>query len=172
MMYPSTNERFQLRPWSMKDAPSLAQYANNINVWNNVRDVFPHPYTEEDAKAYITMVQHEEPALNFAIIVDGKAVGGVGFIPQKDVERFNAEIGYWIGEPFWGKGIITEVVRTITQHIFSTTDIFRIFACAYEYNTASMRVMEKAGFRKVGIMEKAAFKNGRFVNFHYYELLK
>jgi len=171
-MLPIQREEFLLRPWQPDDAISLAENANNIHVWNNVRDGFPHPYTVEDGKSYINMTLQQPYIQNLAILVDGKAVGGVGIIPQSDVERFNAEIGYWIGESYWNKGIMTEVVKAAITFFFSTTDIIRLFACVYEYNIGSMRVMQKAGFRKVGIMEKAAYKNDRFINFHYFEILK
>jgi len=171
-MIPIQREEFLLRPWQPDDAISLAENANNIHVWNNVRDGFPHPYTVEDGINYINMTLKQPYIQNLAIVVDGKAVGGVGIIPQSDVERFNAEIGYWIGESNWNKGIMTEVVKAAITYFFSTTDIIRLFACVYEYNIGSMRVMEKAGFRKVGIMEKAAYKNDHFVNFHYFEILK
>ncbi|MDH6357109.1 GNAT family N-acetyltransferase [Parabacteroides sp. PF5-9] len=171
-MFPIQKENFEIRPWKLEDAESLSEQANNVNIWNNVRDGFPHPYTKKNGKAFIKECLKRSFPLDYAIVVDGKAVGGVGFILQSDVERYNAELGYWIGEAYWNKGIITEAVRAAIRIVFQETDIARIYACAYAYNTASMRVMEKNGFRKVGVMEKAAFKNGAFVDFHYYELLR
>lgn len=171
-MLPIRKNGFELRPWKQEDVASLAEQANNINVWNNVRDSFPYPYTEEDGHVFIKMNEELPFIQNLAIIVDNKAVGGVGIISQTDVERFSAEIGYWIGEPYWDKGIVTEAVKAAVDYFFSATSLMRLFASVFEYNVASMRVMEKAGFRKAGVMEKAAYKNGRFVDFHYYELLK
>lgn len=170
--FPIRGNGFELRTWQQGDESSLAEYANNINVWNNVRDFFPHPYTENDGKAYIEMNATLPYVQNLAIVVDGKAVGGLGIVPQQDVERFNAEIGYWIGEPYWNRGIVTEAVKTAINYFFSATDFIRLFASIYEYNVPSMRVLEKCGFRKVGIMEKMFYKNGRFLNCHFYELLK
>jgi RimJ/RimL family protein N-acetyltransferase len=160
---------FQLRPWQPEDAPSLAAEANNINLSKNVRDAFPYPYTEEHAKVYIDQACAKSPQQDFAIVIDGKAVGGIGVVPLSDVERFSAEIGYWIGESYWNKGIVTEVLQTFCNYLFAHTSLVRLFACVYEYNLPSARVLEKTGFRKVGILQKAAFKNNRFVNMFYYE---
>jgi RimJ/RimL family protein N-acetyltransferase len=171
-MFPIKTNLFELRPWQIEDIASLAENANNINIWNNVRDSFPHPYTIEDGQAYITMDMQRPYIQNLAIVIDDKAVGGVGIVPQTDVERFSAEMGYWIGEYYWGKGIVTEVVKTALNYFFSHREIVRIYAFVYEYNISSMRVLEKAGFRKVGIMEKAVYKNNKFLNTTYYEILK
>lgn len=161
-----------LRPWELTDSKSLAENANNINIWNNVRDFFPFPYTEQDAVDYIQMVSGSKRVTNFAIVVDGKAVGGIGFIPGMDVERLNAEIGYWLGEDYWGKGIMTNAVKDTVEYIFRYTEIIRLFTSVYEFNTGSMRVLEKTGFRKVGVFTKAAIKNGKIIDMHHYELVK
>jgi RimJ/RimL family protein N-acetyltransferase len=159
---------FQLRPWQPEDVPSLAAEANNINVSKNTRDSFPYPYTEEDAQTFIDLTA-KSPQQDFAIVIDGKAVGGIGLTPLSDVERFSAEVGFWIGESYWNKGIVTKVLQTFCNYLFTHTNIVRLFACVFEYNRASARVLEKAGFRQVGILQKAAFKNNRFVNLIYYE---
>jgi RimJ/RimL family protein N-acetyltransferase len=160
---------FQLRPWQPGDAPSLAAEANNVNISKNLRDAFPYPYTEEDAKAYIDQTCTKSPQQDFAIVIDGKAVGGISVVPLSDVERFSAEIGYWIGESYWNKGVGTKSLQTFSAYLFTHTNIVRLFAYVYEHNLPSARVLEKAGFRKVGVLEKAAFKNNRFVNMLYYE---
>lgn len=165
-------KNYLLRPWEAQDAVSLAEYANNMKIWKNVRDTFPHPYTLEDAREFIEFNGGLPYLQNFAIVVDGCAVGGLGFIPQSDVERFSAEIGYWIGEPFWNKGIITDAVSMLVNYIFANTDMIRLYASVYGYNTSSMRVLEKNKFRKVGIRLKAACKEGRMLDLHCYELLK
>ena len=162
---------FVLRTWQEDDYPSLARYANNINIWNNVRDAFPHPYTEDDAKAYIKYVTAMPFTENMTIEVNGEACGGIGFIPLSDVERFSAELGYWIGEPYWGRGIVSDAVSAFIHYVFTETEIIRLFASVFEYNPASMKVLEKNGFRKVGIMNKAAIKNGKLIDMHYYELI-
>jgi RimJ/RimL family protein N-acetyltransferase len=166
------NPSYTIRAWEKNDYVSLAKYANNINVWNNVRDIFPYPYREEDAKLYIHSASSKPFVEDMAIDIEGEAVGGLGFVPKTDVERLNAEIGYWIGEPFWNKGIMTRAVAEFVKYIFANTDIIRLFAPVYEYNPASMKVLEKNGFTKVGIMKQAAIKNNKILDLHYYELLK
>jgi RimJ/RimL family protein N-acetyltransferase len=104
-------KNFTLREWQISDVASLAENANNINIWNNVRDALPHPYSEKDGREYIEMVLSQpKPATLFAIVVDGKAVGSIGFFLRTDVERISAELGYFIGEKYWNKGIVTEAV--------------------------------------------------------------
>jgi RimJ/RimL family protein N-acetyltransferase len=163
---------FLLRPWQPEDSSSLAAQANNINISRNLRDSFPYPYTEEDAKTYIHHASKRSPQQDFAIVVDGKAVGGIGLVLLSDVERFSAEIGYWIGETYWNKGIGTGVVRAFTDYLLTHTNIVRLFACTFVHNIPSARVLEKAGFRLVGTFHKAAFKNNRFVDILYYERVK
>lgn len=165
-------DRFVLRPWNIGDSKSLVKYANNINVWNNVRDYFPHPYNENDAKTFIDLVSGKPFIQEMAIEINNEAVGGLGFIPMTDVERLNAEIGYWVGEPFWNKGIVTEAVAAFIDYIFLNTDIIRLYATIFEFNIASMKVLEKNGFSKIGILKRAAIKNGKIIDLHYYELLK
>lgn len=133
------NKRYELRPWSLSDCRSLAEYANNIHVWNNLRDSFPSPYTEEDARVYIANTLTKDCVQDFAIIVDGKAVGGIGFIPQVDVERYSAEIGYWLGEPYWGCGIMSKVVSEVVEYVFATTELVRLYASVFK----SIRLPEK-----------------------------
>ncbi|MDR3244862.1 MAG: GNAT family N-acetyltransferase [Prevotellaceae bacterium] len=164
------NVSYIIRPWKKDDYISLTKYADNTNVWNNVRDIFPHPYREEDAKLYIHFANSKPFIEDMAIDVEGEAIGGLGFIRLKDVERLSAEIGYWVGEPFWNKGIATGAVAEFVKYIFANTDIIRLFTSVYEYNTASMRVMEKNGFTKVGIMKHAAIKNNKIIDLHYYEI--
>lgn len=135
-----------------------------------MRDMFPNPYTKECAVDFIKRAESMQNI--FAIVVDNKAVGNIGYFPQNDIERFNAEIGYWIGESYWGTGIMTNVLKTLTNHIFTTTDMIRLFATAFETNPASMKVLEKAGFTKVGVLKKAAVKNNEVLDMHYFELGK
>ncbi|MEG0518464.1 MAG: GNAT family N-acetyltransferase [Bacteroidales bacterium] len=127
-----------LREWRAEDVESLAKNGNNSKIWLMFRDIFPHPYTKECA---IDFIKRAETMQNvFAIVVDNKAVGNIGYFPQNDIERFNAEIGYWIGESYWGRGIMTNVLKAITNHIFATTDMIRLFATVFETNPASMKV--------------------------------
>ena len=165
--------QYTLREWNLNDSASLAVHANNINIWNNVRDYFPHPYSEEDSIAFISQVLLKpKPPTDFAIEIAGHAVGGIGIVPNKDVERITAEIGYWLGEPFWNKGIISQVISDVTHYTFSSFPITKIYAPVFEYNQASMRALEKAGFIKEAILHKAAIKNNKVIDLHYYALFK
>ncbi len=139
---------FKCRVWHPSDAESLAKHANNIKIWKNVRDFFPHPYTLEDALFYINIVKDEKKPLNFAIAVDDQAVGGIGLVPGQDVERLNAEIGYWLGEEFWGQGIMTAAVKEMVGYTFENLDFVRLHTHVFEYNIPSMHVLEKVGFTK------------------------
>lgn len=163
---------FLLRPFVPGDAPSVARHADNIRIWNNVRDLFPHPYKRTDADTFIAIASGKRPVQDLAIVVGGEAVGGIGYVPGTDVERVSAEIGYWLGEAHWGRGIMSAAVRALAVHIFATTEIQRLFAPVFDHNTASMRVLGKAGFRKVGILRNAAVKNSQVIDMHYYELTK
>ena len=158
-----------LRPWRPTDAPSLAKHADNPRIAENLRDGFPSPYHLEDAHRFIAMAvaEHGPPvpnapssALFLAIDVDGIAVGGVGITPLQDVYRRTAEIGYWLGEPFWGKGIATEAVSALVPVAFDRFDIVRLQAGIFVSNPASMRVLEKCGFVREAVHKNAVTKNG------------
>jgi len=139
----------------------MVAHADNRNVWINLRDRFPHPYTERDGRAFLkhTLVQRPETA--FAIAVNGEAVGGVGFQIMSDVERVSAEIGYWLGEPFWGRGIATEALVALTQYAIETHGLTRVYAVPFAWNAASCRVLEKAGYVLEGRLRRSAIKDGR-----------
>jgi ribosomal-protein-alanine N-acetyltransferase len=151
-----------LRSWQAADLDTLVAQADNINVWNQLRNYFPHPYTPEDGEAWIAQQQGIVPAVNLAIEADGFLAGGIGIIRNTDVYYYSAEIGYWLGETFWGKGIATEAVRQMVDYAFFYFDITRLYAEVFEYNKASMRVLEKNGFYLEGVRRKAVFKNGIF----------
>lgn len=165
-------ENYILRTWEPTDAPSLAKQFNNRKIWDNCRDGLPHPYMPEDAHAFIRMISQKEGVHDFCIEVEGQAVGNIGFVPGQDVERYNAEVGYALGESYWNRGVLTDALREAIRHYFATTNVVRLFAGIFEYNAASMRVLEKVGFSKVGVMHQAVYKNGKFWDGHYYELLK
>lgn len=148
-----------IRPWKQTDFQNLVQFANNTNIWNNLRDYFPHPYTDNDARWWLTQVIDEHPSINFAIDVNGIAAGGIGVILNSDVYKKSAEVGYWLGQPFWGRGIATEAVKQITHYTFSTFDVVRIYAQVFETNKASMKVLEKNGYQLESIRKKAVYKN-------------
>jgi RimJ/RimL family protein N-acetyltransferase len=154
----------EVRSYRERDAESLATHANNRKVWLNLRDAFPHPYTLDDARAFIRAALACTPPTHFAIAVDGKAVGGIGFRLHEDVERVSAEIGYWLGEPFWGRGITTEALIEVTAHALRTHGLTRVFAVPYAWNPASCRVLEKAGYIREGVMRRSAIKDGRVID--------
>ena len=167
------SQKFILRSWQLTDKASLAEHANNIHVWNNLRDYFPHPYTEDDGELFIRMVLNKPaPVIDFAIDVNGKAVGGIGIILNKDVERISAEMGYWLGEDYWNKGIMSQAIKQMSEYVFANCSIIKLYATPFSFNLASMRVLEKAGFVKEGILRQAAIKNGKVIDLHYYGLIK
>ncbi len=142
------------------DAASLARYANDRNVWLNLRDAFPHPYAIEDAKRFIAMAADRRPPTILVIDVEGEAVGAIGLTLKDDVERVSAELGYWLAEPFWGRGITTAAVRAMVAYAFDTFDLTRVFALPYARNAASSRVLEKAGFHLEARLRRAVVKDG------------
>ncbi|NNC94395.1 MAG: GNAT family N-acetyltransferase [Chitinophagales bacterium] len=162
---------FILRGWLEGDAESLAKHANNFKIAKNLRNVFPHPYSIEDAHAYIARSQNK-PTNKFAIVIEGEACGGAGIFQQDDVYCKNAELGYWLSEQFWGNGVMSKVVKQMVQYGFKTFDVTRIFAVPYGTNLASQRVLEKAGFTLEAILEKTIFKNGEFEDEHIYAIRK
>ncbi|MBY0550887.1 MAG: GNAT family N-acetyltransferase [Candidatus Obscuribacterales bacterium] len=154
----------EIRTWSADDVESLAANANDKDIAANLRDTFPHPYSAADARRWIALCSVTEPRTNFAIAVDGKAVGSIGVMPQTDVSRKTAEIGYWLGKNYWGKGIVSEALEAFSNWCFAEFGLVRLFANAYETNTASARVLEKAGFQREALLRNAAFKNGKVQN--------
>ena len=152
--------RSTIRDWRKGDEASLVIHANNRKIWQNVRDVFPHPYTNADAEDWIRKASSEVPMTSLAIDVDGAAVGGIGLVLQSDIFRRSAELGYWLGEDYWGRGIVTEAVGAFTEWSFATFDLCRIYAGVFDWNPASARVLEKSGFEFEGRMKKAVTKEG------------
>ena len=153
-------ERCRVRKWAKTDAESLAEHANNINVAGNLRDRFPHPYTVKDARAFLRQAVAANDPTNLAIETGGQAVGAIGYVPGRDVERFSAEIGYWLGEPFWGRGIVTEALQLVTQHAFEQMNFLRLFALPFADNAGSVRVLEKAGYVREGLLRSSSVKFG------------
>jgi ribosomal-protein-alanine N-acetyltransferase len=149
-----------LRPLVPQDAESLAHYANDPEVAKNLRDRFPHPYQRSDADAYIAHVATRSPQTGFGIVVDGQAIGTIGLILGDDISRCSAEIGYWIGQPFWGRGIATDALRAMTRYGFATFELTRVFAVPFASTSRSTRVLEKAGYVREGVMRQSAVKNG------------
>jgi RimJ/RimL family protein N-acetyltransferase len=156
-----------LRKWKKEDTEPLAILANNKKISDNLRDHFPHPYTFKDAEDWISLNEIRTPITNFAIQVNDQLAGGCGVLIKEDVYRHSAEIGYWLGEPFWGKGIATSAINLLIEKIIVINPaIVRIYAEVFEYNTASMKVLEKNGFQLESIREKAIIKNNIILNDH------
>ena len=161
MVILNSDDSFILRPWRMEDLPSLVKYADNFNIWVNLRDGFPHPYTEEAGRGWLEMALGEDRNLLLAIELDGEAVGGIGAHFHDDVYRINAEIGYWLAEPFWGRGIVARAVEMLTAYVFEQyPDIQRVYADLFAPNRASARVLEKCGFHLEAVHRKSVIKNG------------
>lgn len=155
---------FTLRPWNINDLESLVRYANNPLIAKNMTDGFPHPYKEENGKAFIEFATKDNPIHIFAIDVNGEAIGGIGVHPQNDIHKKNAELGYWLAEPFWGKGIASKAVLQLLDFAFKTYDIERVFARPFGTNIGSQKVLEKCGFILEARFEKTLFKNGEFLD--------
>ena len=153
-----------VRSWNWNDAESLVRHANSRNVWINLRDRFPHPYTRSDARRWLEVVIELKPETNFAIAVEKQAVGGIGFSLHSDVAYRSAEIGYWLGEQFWGRGIATEALIAVTDYAFASYDLCRLYAHVFEWNPASARVLEKAGYTFEGRLRKSATKDNRTID--------
>ncbi len=154
----------KVRSWRLDDVESLARHANNRKIWLNLRDRFPYPYTKSDARNWIEYALSTKQETSFAIDVSGEAVGGIGFDLKTDVERFSAEVGYWLGEAFWGRGICTAALQAATPYALKSYKLNRIFAVPFAENLASARVLEKAGYQRECIMRQSAFKDGRFLD--------
>ena len=153
-----------IRPWRLDDAEPLAKYANNRKVWLALRDFFPHPYGVNDAHEFLQRAMTEKPVKNFCIEIDGAAAGGIGFRLGEDVHRHTAEMGYWLGESFWGRGIMSEAVVAFTNFCFDNLSLRRIYAEPFANNPASARVLEKAGFLFEGRLKNKVVKNGELLD--------
>jgi ribosomal-protein-alanine N-acetyltransferase len=155
-----SGQRCVVRFWRSSDAESVVLHANNQNVARQLRDRFPYPYTRAHATAFLKAATTAERPTNFCIDVNGEAVGGIGFVCGTDVERFSAEIGYWLSEQHWGHGIATEALMLVTEHAFSKFNVLRFFALPFADNAASIRVLEKAGYVREGVLRSSSVKFG------------
>lgn len=161
-----------VRPWHVDDAAALSRNADSDAVWATVRDRFPHPYTLQVAREWLAVTTSAERPVHYAVEVEGEAAGGIGFMLQTDVDRVSAEIGYWLGERFWGRGVMTEAVREVTERGFELYGLTRIFAVPYEHNVASHRVLERAGYSLEGRLRRSAMKLGRIVDQRLYSRVR
>lgn len=154
--------KFQLRPLTLADAAAFTQVANNPQIAKNLTNHFPHPYSIKDAEQFIKMTAAASPREVLGITVDGKAVGAIGVHPQSDIFCKNAEMGYWLGEPYWGQGIVTAAILQMIKYAFANFPINRIFARPFGSNIASQRVLEKAGFQLEAHFTNTIYKNERY----------
>jgi RimJ/RimL family protein N-acetyltransferase len=164
----------KIRGWRVEDAARLAEMLNNRNILNNLRDGLPYPYTEIDAEEYINSMlsADKNKTFAFAITVDDKVIGSIGVFRCDNIHSRTAEMGYYIGESYWGCGLGTSAVTQVCTYIFENTDVIRIFAEPFAYNTASCRVLEKAGFQFEGLLRSNAVKDGNVIDMKMYSLIK
>ncbi len=164
---------FRLRAWRSGDEPDLVRYANNRKIWRNLTDRFPSPYTPADAQEWVRLCESSASRdLALAIEIEGNAIGGIGIAPKDDLQIKVAEIGYWLGEPFWGRGIATAAVRLMTDHAFASLDLVRMFGIVLEWNPASGRVLEKAGYTLEARQPRNVFKDGQVIDSLLYARLR
>lgn len=158
----------QVRPWHSDDAPALIRHANNPRVAENLRDRFPSPYTPADAEAWLSIVTQGEPLLDFAIVVDDEPVGGIGLALGSDIERVSAEVGYWVGEAYWGRGLATDALRAFVPWAMGSFALTRLYATTFAQHHASRRVLEKSGFSLEAILRRAAIKREEILDMALY----
>ena len=164
----------RIRKWELSDAKDLAAALSNRKVQDNLRDGLHYPYTEQDGKEFISAMlsADENETFAFAITVNNMVIGSIGIFRQGNIHRQTAELGYYIAEEYWGKGIMTEAVKQICEYVFANSDIIRIYAEPFAYNIASCRALEKAGFQYEGTLRSNAVKNGKVIDMKMYSLLK
>lgn len=164
----------QLRPWRAGDAGALARLLNNRRILDNLRDGLPFPYTERDGAEYIAAMLGADPdrTFAFAITFEDQVAGSIGAFRQENIHARTAEVGYYVGEPYWGKGLGTSAVRQLCEHVFRESDIIRMFAEPFDHNAASCRVLEKAGFQLEGVLRCNAVKNGKTVDMRMYSRIR
>ncbi len=171
-MLPLPIEGARLRAFRRGDEHDLVIAAESREIWRNVRDAFPHPYTREDAERWIAYNEGLAPVLNFAVELDDRVVGGLGLVLGQDVHRHAAEVGYWLARPVWGRGLATAGVRALVRYAFDELQLVRLHAGVFVWNPASARVLEKAGFEREGRYRRWAFKDGEYVDAWAYALVR
>ena len=149
-----------VRDWARSDKVALIRFANNRKVWRNLSHMFPHPYTETDAEWWFSFLERMPEPTHWAIEVDGQAVGSIGIILGEGIYVKSARFGYWLGEDYWGRGIMTEAVKVVVPYAMSHFGVVRLDSPVFAWNAASMRVLEKCGFVKEGVSSASAFKDG------------
>ncbi len=164
----------KIRKWKLSDAKDLAVALSNKKIQDNLRDGLPYPYTEKDGLDYISAMlsANEDDTFAFAVTADNKVVGSIGVFRQGNIHKQTAELGYYVAEEYWNRGIMTVAVKQICEYVFSKSDILRIYAEPFAYNIASCRVLEKAGFQYEGTLRSNAVKNGEVIDMKMYSLLR
>lgn len=164
----------KIRKWKLSDAADLAAALSNKKIQDNLRDGLPYPYTEQDGRDFISdmLSANKNETFAFAVTVDNKIIGSIGVFRQGNIHRQTAELGYYIAEEYWGKGIMTEAVKQICEYVFAESDMIRIYAEPFAYNTASCRVLEKAGFQYEGTLRSNAVKNGKVIDMKMYSKIR
>ena len=164
----------KIRKWKLTDAKNIAVALSNKKIQDNLRDGLPYPYTEQDGIDFISSMlsANEDETFAFAITLDDKAIGSIGVFRQQNIHKQTAEMGYYIAEEYWGKGIMTDAVKQICEYVFKNSDILRIYAEPFAYNAGSCRVLEKAGFQYEGTLRNNAVKNGKVIDMKIYSLLR
>ena len=161
-----------VRDWRPADKAALLRFANNRNVWRNLNDIFPHPYTEADADRWLALQAATPKRTAWAIEIEGQAAGGVGLTLREGMQRRSADFGYWLGEPYWGRGIMTEVVQAVAPQAMRAFGLVRLESWVFEWNPASMRVLEKCGFVREGVMRASAIKDGELIDRVMYAMVR
>jgi [ribosomal protein S5]-alanine N-acetyltransferase len=162
-----------VREWQEADAEALTLQANDRRVWLGLRDAFPHPYEIDDASRFIAMARLQTPPTYFAIEISGQVAGGIGYVQHTDVERVGAEVGYWLGRAFWGRGIATAALRLVTEHAFAAhAELRRLYAVPFSSNPVSARVLTKVGYRCEGTLRQSAIKDGQVLDQWMYAILR
>jgi len=163
---------FVLKRLELSDALIFALHANNHNIWINLTDRFPHPYTEENARDFIKMTHAPQPTQIRGIYLGNEPIGAIGLHPLEDVFRKNMELGYWIAEPYWGKGIMSQAIKRTVAYGFEHFDIIRIFARPFKRNEASIKVLEKNGFTHEATFQQTIIKDGKLEDELVYAIRK
>lgn len=166
------NDDLRLRPLTHEDAEELQILGNNKNIWRWVRDRFPYPFTLEDAHDYLERLSKNELRFYRAIEFEGKLVGVIGLRRREFIYRYSAELGYWIGQPYWNMGFATTTIKAMLKIAFEDWELERVDAFTMQGNEASQRVLEKSEFTYEGVKRKGMYKDGNFHDELFYSILK
>jgi RimJ/RimL family protein N-acetyltransferase len=161
-----------VRDWARSDQAALIRFANNRKIWRNLTHMFPHPYTEADAESWFSLLEGMPEPSHWAIEVDAQAVGGIGVILGEGIYAKSGHFGYWLGEQYWGRGIMTQAVRVVAPYVLSHFGLVRLDSPVFAWNPASMRVLEKCGFVKEGVSHASVFKDGELIDQVLYGLVQ